>query len=209
MELEQFKNLCVALGKSDTAEGEEWTTVKYVHTPGQGSPAIDVEAKLATGDILFNEDPPGFIVTEPQAADVIININDDTPVNTFFDLDHITDLSFNIDDDIRDIYDIVTKLNNCKLPLRVMFVVQSTQEYYNYEGTKIPIYVFEDSSNIKVPFKITKPNVISGTDYELSMKELTSGDPVTAINSSGDYIITIDGIGRYYGTASALVRVLN
>lgn len=209
MELTQFKNLCKALGKSDVLEGEEWSTVKYIHTPGQGSPAVDVEYMIARNNIEFSEDPPGFIITEPQAADVMININDDTPVNTFFDLNHITDLSFCIDDDIRDIYDVVTKLNNCKLPIRFMFVVESTQKYYNYNGSTIPIYEFEDNSNIRVPFKVTKKNVTPDTDYKMSIKDISTGDKIDSITGPGEYIFTIDGTGKYYGTASAMVKVLN
>lgn len=206
MELVQFKNLCKAFGKSDVVDGEEWKTVKYIHTPGQGSPAVDVELMLYENKITFNEDLPGFIVTEPPASDIMININDNTPVNTFFDLNHITDLSFVIDDDIRDIYDVMTKINNCKLPLRIMFVVESTQEYYNYEGMEIPIYKFEDSKNIKVPFKVLKTGIIENTDYDLDMKTL-DGNSISEITDAGDYIITISGKGKYYGTSSALIRV--
>lgn len=206
MELQQFKNLCKAFGKSDVEEGKEWTNVKYIHTPGQGSPAVDVEIMNSCGRVTFSENPPGFIIREAPSPDVMMMINDDTEVNTFFDLNHITDLSFVIDDDIRDIYDVMTKINNCKLPLRIYFVVESTQEYYNFEGTQIPIYKFEKASDIKVPFKVLKKNVIENTDYKLAMKDMM-GDLVDSITEDGDYIITINGQGKYYGTASALIRL--
>lgn len=206
MELSKFKNLCKALGKSDVKDGEEWKTVKYVHTPGQGSPAFDVEQKLYKNEITFSEDPPGFIVTEPPASDVMMMINDNTAVKTFFDLNHITDLSFQVDDSIRDIYDVMTRLNNCKLPLRIVFITESTQEYYNYDGTIIPIYEFDDVTKIRVPFKSMKSGVIEKTDYDLSMKKIT-GEEVTKIEDPGDYIVTISGKGKYIGSSSALVRL--
>lgn len=209
MELSKFKNLCKTFGRSDTIEGEEWKTVKYLHTPGQGSPSTDIERSIDRGLVEFEESLPGFIITEPPSPDVIIAINDDTAVNTFVDLNMITDVSLQIDDDIRDIYDVVSKVTNCKLPLRVVFIVDPTTKYYNYGGVEIPIYEYDNTAEVKVPFKVTKPGIVHGTDYEITIKDLKSGTTVDEIASKGEYIITIDGIDKYYGTSSALIKVTN
>lgn len=209
MELSKFKNLCKTFGRSDTVDGEEWKTVKYLHTPGQGSPSADIERLIEKDLVTFDETIGGFIINEPPSPDVIIQINDDTTLSTFFDLSMLTDISLQIDDDVRDIYDIVSRVIDCKLPLRVVFVVEPTTKYYNYSGVNIPIYEFDNADSVKVPFKVTKSGVVSGTDYEVVIKELESGTVVSEMTGKGEYIMTINGIGDYSGTNSALVKVLN
>ena len=205
MKIDQFKALCKLLG-NNVVDGEEWKSLKYIHTPGEASPAADVQLLLKQDKITFAEEPAGFVITEPPASDIMMYINDDTAVHTFIDLDNLIDFSFEVADDVRDIYDIVTKINSCKLPLKIKFSVQSNQLYYDYGGEKIPVYRFNTAKDVRVPFKVCKENVVPNVDYELSIKTL-NGEKVSEMSDDNQYIVTISGKGKYIGTASAVVWV--
>lgn len=206
MTLNAFKTLCRLLG-TDVKDGEEWKSLKYVHTPGEASPAADVQILLTQNRIDFSEDPPGFVIEEPPASDIMMMINDNTPVHTFIDLNHLVDVSFEVDDSIRDIYDIVTKINSCKLPISFEFKVVPNQIYFDYEGEKIPIYRFNTAKDVKVPFKVLKSGVVEKTDYDVAIKKMTTGEVVTEMSDNEKYIVTLSGKGKYVGAGSALVWV--
>ncbi len=84
MKIDQFKALCKLLG-NNVVDGEEWKSLKYIHTPGEASPAADVQLLLKQDKITFAEEPAGFVITEPPASDIMMYINDDTAVHTFIE----------------------------------------------------------------------------------------------------------------------------
>ena len=212
MELSRLTNLCKALGRSDVKEGEEWKTLKYVHTPGQGSPAVDVEILLNRKQITLVNDAAkaGFCITEPLYSDIVIPINeDDVDVTTFLDLNHITDLSFLVDDDIVDIYDVVNKLNETSFPIRIGFKTDPTTEF---DGEN-PIFKFKTAKDIKIGYNLSR-HLKAGTDYKITFKkergknllpypyyETTLTRDGITFTDNGDGSITVNG------TATANTRI--
>ena len=204
MELSRLTNLCKALGRSDIKEGEEWKTLKYVHTPGQGSPAVDVEILLNRKQITLVNDAAkaGFCITEPLYSDIVIPINeDDVDVTTFLDLNHITDLSFLVDDNVVDIYDVVNKLNETSFPIRIGFKTDPTTEF---DGEN-PIFKFKTAKDIKIGYNLSR-HLKAGTDYKITFKkergknlipypyyETTVTKNGVTFTDNGDGSITVNG----------------
>ena len=203
MELAKFKELCKIIGRSDITEGNEWETVKYVHTPGQGSPAIDVEIMRIKGKIAFvdNEETPGFAITETRASDIMMPL-DGQEVTTFFDLNHITDLSFLIDDDVVDIYDIVNRITTVSYPVVIGFKVESTTKY---EQTW-PVFRFYSPEEVILSFKMSR-NLVCGTDYSITFTNIETGSTTDKITEEGEYYVDINCLNQYIGTARAKIIV--
>lgn len=199
--------LCQKLGKKDLTAGEEWKTIKYVHTPGQGAPSIDVEQLLIDSkvDLINDANVVGFLAVEPMSSDIIMPVNEkNVDVYTFFDLAHITDLSFQTDEDLIDIYDIVNRFDSSVgYPINITF---RTEPDTKYDEDGNPIYEYDNVDDILLQYVISRPIEIN-TDYTLTFENLDSGVTIDKITEPGKYKVTVSGIGNYHGSASCIIIV--
>ena len=202
MELSKLKNLCKTFGRQ-MPDGEEWKTIKYIHTPGQGSPAFDVEILLKRNEVEFltDENYSAFIVQEYPAAEVSIQLENVEPVVMFYDLNHITDVSLLIDDDVMDIYDVINKYKPVGYPVNIWFITDPpTYKKNDHLWYRFPYY-----KDVKVKYGMSR-DLKHGEDYTVTIKD-SNGNEVDSITKKGDYTLSIDAIGNYYGSAYCYITV--
>ena len=205
MEYNKFINLCTALGKDNLETGKEWKTLKYIHTPGQSSPAVDVERALLDKTIDFIADPdnPGFAVIEPPTVDVILSSTDDRVV-TFLDLSHIYCLSFITNDSVVDIYDIVNKFNDVGFPVAIYFNELPDQER---TGDNELVYHFNSVKDVNVKFSMSR-KLKKDSDYNMVITDLDTNKVVDKFdNNKEGYRLKITCLGKYQGENSCIIKI--
>lgn len=205
MQYSKLAELCNNLTSKILPEGNEWTLIKYIHTPGQGAPAIDVQKCIANNTITAITDDTvgaGFIVEESQYSDISVPIKNKSNIFTFLDLDAIAEISFLTDDNVIDIYDIVNNIDNTiGYPIRIQF---SANQVSKKDSAGIPIFEFDTVDDVL--FKVMFSRNISTDEYNMKFYD-KDGNRISGILSSGKYLVTVDAISPYIGHGECKIVV--
>lgn len=204
METAKFLKLCETVGDPELTKDEAWRTVKYIHTPGQGSPAMDVERMIKEDSIKFVPDQGVFVIKEAPAGDVIIPINTNETMVTAYDLGHITDMSFNIPSDVVDIYDIIEKIKpGIKIPVKISFDMNEAERY---DSDNKPVFIFDSAAAVCVKLYMAR-DLILNTDYTITFTNVKTGLSIDSITDPGEYKMNVTCIGKYVGETYCTVIV--